>query len=118
MDGGWRHAEDWMPHPPEPNFCPRCLEFRGALLHGQVQFLDPLRGANALSRRDSDQWICRLCAKAEALADIVGGMTDEMARVAIEADRQEVERLQYAGRWGTGFYTLGLAPLEDDYGLD
>ncbi|KKL56618.1 hypothetical protein LCGC14_2243630 [marine sediment metagenome] len=68
-----------------------------------------------LSRREPVN-ICTLCTKTEALADMTGTLTDEMARVAVGQDHQEALRLpkgMYFGMWG--FATGGLDEYCDQW---
>ena len=73
--------------------CPRCLALAqsGQLRAEAVQRLPP--NPWAPSARDKSGRCCFDCASADAVMSFVGGMTFEMARIAVGNDRQEQYRL-------------------------
>lgn len=97
--------------------CPRCTEnykVKNAIeaLHSPSERDFTFeRRKGALSRRDNKTLICTLCGKAEALQDVVSGLTWYMVRIAVEKDYQLARRLPKGvpagimGVMGTGEFT-------------
>lgn len=90
----------------ELKVCPHCTEKYG-LTGREVYWTIGHRVMNKISRRDG-QTICRACGLAEALADAFPALTDDMARIVVEQDRQEAMRQPSGFHWGkTGWPTGG-----------
>jgi hypothetical protein len=95
-------------------FCPYCTgKFRGYLVSGAVQRLNPVLVMNPISRRPPYPHICRLCGAAEGLADRQGGtLTNDMARIAIQNEMEECRRLPGYPAPLTGLDWAALYPMD------
>ena len=87
--------------------CPHCIGKYAAITEQNGPGFYDAAAAPAISRRDRKA-ICMACSKAEGLADHLG-ITDPMARVVTEQDKQEAIRLPAGleGGWGVTHYPTG-----------
>lgn len=99
--------------------CPHCAgKYRSVLRQRELGWLHEQQVRNPTSRRDN-QYICWACGRAEAIADMTD-ITDSMARVVVETDRQEAMRLPEGIIWGntkcpTGGFDEWSAELDRRY---
>jgi hypothetical protein len=101
--------------------CPHCfLKYNDLLAQGESgrRLLHPEQARNCLSRR-VDEYICRDCGTAEALADMCMpnalGDSDHMFRTVVYQDRMEGRRLPSGIPWGpSGTPTSGSVVGETD----
>lgn len=103
-----------------PPPCPNCMKLLmdGKIRRETVQPLPQGPGQAAISKRRRGFKICRLCSKAEDIADRDLGLDDGMAQIAVRNEFQEAIRLpkgMNALRGMRLFPELSSADLDSHY---